>query len=93
MRLKTWVMHCIQITDCMYTVHYHATTWCYLCSMHQYASFDTPQAYSGGNKKSALFREKLQLRATSVVKSIKVVFSEISESMRFFWYPISIVYD
>ena len=44
-------------------------------------------------KKSVFFHEKLQLRATSVVKSVKIVFSEISESIRFFWYPISIVYD
>ena len=49
-RLKTWI-----ITDCMHTVHYHAITWCYLCSVNQYASFGTPQAYSGRNKKSAFF--------------------------------------
>ena len=52
-RLKTWI-----ITDCMHTVHYHAITWCYLCSVNQYASFGTPQAYSGGNKKSAFFSRK-----------------------------------
>ena len=33
----TWI-----ITDCMHTVHYHAITWCYLCSVNQYASFGTP---------------------------------------------------
>ena len=88
MRSKTWI-----ITDCMHTVHNHVTAWCYLCSMNQYASFGTPQAYSGGNKKSAVFCEKLKLRATSVVKSVKIMFFEISESIRFFWYPISIVYD
>ena len=88
-RLKTWI-----ITDCMYTVHYHATTWCYLCSMNQYTSFGTPQAYSGGNKKICVFSRKTPItRDKYMVKTIKIVFSEISESIRFFWYPISIVYD
>ena len=51
--LKTWI-----ITDCMHTVHYHAKTWCYLCSVNQYASFGTPQAYSGRNKKIYVFLRK-----------------------------------
>ena len=52
-RLKTWI-----ITDCMHTVHNHAITWCYLCSVNQYASFGTPQAYSGRNKKIYVFLRK-----------------------------------
>ena len=53
MRLKAWI-----ITDCMHTVHYHAIIWFYLCSMNQYASFGTPQAYSSGNKKNRIFFAK-----------------------------------
>ena len=87
-RSKTWI-----ITDCRYTVHYHDITWCYLCSMNQYASFGTPQAYSGGNKKSAVFSRKTPITRDKCGRSVKIMFSEISESIRFFWYPISIVYD
>ena len=56
LRSMTWI-----ITDCRQTVHYYAITWCYLCSVNQYASFGTPQAYSGGNKKSAVFSRKTQI--------------------------------
>ena len=53
LRLKTWI-----ITDCMQTVHNHTITWCYLCLVNQYASFGTPQAYSGGKKTNLRFFAK-----------------------------------
>ena len=53
-RLKTYII----THDCMHTVHYHAITWCYLCSVNQYASFGTQQAYSGGNKQICGFLRK-----------------------------------
>ena len=53
----------------MQTVHYHAITWCYLCSVNQYASFGTPQAYSGGNKNLRFFA-KNSINARQVQKIV-----------------------